>query len=530
MDDKKLLKYCLEKGLLLDKEVLEMFSETKDLESVKLIIEKIRNHTQQRIITKNIFDSNKEQVVKFFSTLPEESQKSLEKFKIKLGLSIEISKEIMGPLPSKNVSFEIVNSSSDFEPLGEKTVLVKNCKTSTNKKLEVSDFVKYFKGRLSEMREILQEHSELNNLISIDKISGNRQGISIIGIVSDKRVTKNKNILLEVEDFTGKIRLLVNQNKPELYTKAEEIALDSVLGFKCSGSREILFVNDVIFPESRLFERKKSPVEEYALFIGDLHIGSNLFLEKNFLKFIDYLNGRLPNTPEVSKIKYLFVIGDLVSGVGVYPNQEAELILPNLEEQFEKVAELFGKIRRDIKIIISPGNHDGVRLMEPQPVLDERYAWPLYNLKNVFLATNPAQVNIGSKKEFSGFDVLLYHGFSLFYYAGNISYLMKAKAAHKPEMILSYLLKQRHLAPTHASVQYFPSEKDNHVIKKIPDIFVAGHTHKSSISYYNNILVISVSSWEKLTPYMEKLGSQPDFCKVPLLNLKTREIKMLDFE
>ena len=37
-------------------------------------------------------------------------------------------------------------------------------------------------------------------------------------------------------------------------------------------------------------ERKKSPEDEIALFIGDIHIGSKLFLEDNFLKLIDYIN------------------------------------------------------------------------------------------------------------------------------------------------------------------------------------------------------------------------------------------------
>ena len=100
MESKEILEFCLHKGLLLDKEVLNIFSETKDIESVKLIIERIKNYTQKRIITKNLFDENKEQVCKVFSTLPEENQKELETLKIKLGLSIEISKEIERSIPS----------------------------------------------------------------------------------------------------------------------------------------------------------------------------------------------------------------------------------------------------------------------------------------------------------------------------------------------------------------------------------------------------------------------------------------------
>ncbi len=526
MNTQEILKFCLEKGLLLDEEVLSLFSETSDLESLKLIIEKIKSHTQQRIITKNVFYENKEQVNQFFLTLPEENQKKLEKLKIKLGLSIEISREQDVSYPSLKVD----QKEDSTQELQKNDVKILSTAPAFSKKPKIEDFTKYFRNRFSEMRNILQEHSELNNLVSINKISGDRQGISIIGMVSNKRITKNKNILLEIEDLTGKIRVLINQNKPELYEKAEEIALDSVIGFNGSGNREILFANDIVFPESIIFERKKSSVEEYALFIGDLHFGSKLFLEKNFLKFIDYLNGKVPNTPEIDKIKYLFIIGDLITGVGNYPNQEKDLKIMDIEEQFIAIAGLLKKIRKDITIIISPGNHDGVRLMEPQFLLDEKYAWSIYDMENVLLTGNPAQVSIGVKRDFSGFDILTYHGFSFPYYADNIPKLMKKKAMNCPEEIMKYLLKNRHLAPTHASVQYFPLEQDALMIRNVPDIFVSAHTHKSGVSYHNNILLISISSWEALTPYMEKMGSEPDFCKVPMFNLKTREVKILDFE
>ncbi|MCK5043740.1 metallophosphoesterase, partial [Candidatus Pacearchaeota archaeon] len=230
------------------------------------------------------------------------------------------------------------------------------------------------------------------------------------------------------------------------------------------------------------------------------------------------------------KIKYLFIVGDLVTGVGNYPNQERDLSIMDIEEQFIRLAELLNKIRKDIKIIISPGNHDGVRIMEPQPLFDEKYAWPLYDLENVLITGNPARINIGATENFKGFNVLTYHGFSFPFYANTVSSLMSEKALNTPNKIMDYLLKNRHLAPTHASTQYFPSEKDFLMIDKIPDIFIAGHTHKSAVSYYNNILTISVSSWESKTAYQEKMGNKPDHCKIPMFNLKTRAIKILDFE
>ncbi len=517
MNSKEILEFCFRKGLLLDREVLTIFSETKDDESIKLIIEKIRNYTQKRIITKNLFDQNKEQVCKVFSTLPEANQKELEILKIKLGLSIEISKEIKRPThPEPKNCVENVRIISTAPPLP--------------KKLEVKDFINYFRGRFNEMRNFLQDSPKLKNLVSINKIVDDRQGASIIGIVSDKKITKNKNILLEVEDLTGKIKILINHNKPELYKEGEEIALDSVLGFIGSGNRQIFFANDIIFPDSYLPERKKSPVEEYAIFIGDLHFGSKLFLKKNFLKFIDYVNGNLPNTPESEKIKYLFIVGDLITGIGNYPTQERDIEFDDIEEQFIELAALLKQIRKDIKIIISPGNHDGVRLMEPQLLLNEKYAWALYDLDNVILTANPSLVNIGAREDFAGFNILTYHGFSFPFYANTIPSLITGGALNAPDKIMSYLLKNRHLAPTHTSAQYFPSKEDSLIIKQVPDIFISGHTHKSAVSYYNNILMVSVSSWESETEYQKKMGNQPDFCKVPMFNLKTRQVKILDLE
>ena len=140
------------------------------------------------------------------------------------------------------------------------------------------------------MRKILYDRPELTNLISIDKVSGNRD-FSIIGIVTKKQITKNKNIILEIEDLTGKVKLLINQNKEEVFNKAKEILLDDVIGFRCNGSKDFLFVQDLFYPDSFLKYKKMSKRESYALFISDIHVGSKNFLENNFNRFIDWLNG-----------------------------------------------------------------------------------------------------------------------------------------------------------------------------------------------------------------------------------------------
>jgi len=513
----KILDYCQEKNVLLDEVLLNIFSQINDFNDVKLLINYIKRTTGKRFISFELINKNNSLLKKIFTSenlVKKDTLKTIKKlFKITDKLS-ELPQEIV---PKKENFFE-------------NNVKIKTSFVRPGKPLVVKDFVNYFRKRYISFSKILQEKGELENLMSISKISKEKQKVSIIGMVRSKKQTKNKNIILEVEDLTGVIKILISSQKEDLIEETEDISLDSVLGFKGFSSGDIIFVNKIIFPETRLSERKKSPEEEYAIFLGDLHYGSKKFLQKSFEGFLNYIKGNIPNTPEVKKIKYIFIVGDLVTGIGNYPNQEEDLLVDDLEEQFINMSKLLKQIPERIKIIISPGNHDCVRLMEPQPILDERYAWPLYDLKNIIFTENPSIVNIGQTQSFPGWDVLIYHGFSYPYYANTVSKLMIEKTMNSPEKIMKYLLKNRHLAPTHGSTQYFPGEKDPFFIKKAPDIFLSGHTHKSGVAYENNVLIISVSAWEGMTSYQEKFGNKPDHCKVPLLNMKTRAIKILDFE
>ena len=49
------------------------------------------------------------------------------------------------------------------------------------------------------------------------------------------------------------------------------------------------------------------------------------------------------------------------------------------------------------------------------------------------------------------------------------------------------------------------------------------------MSSYNGVLIIANSCWQARTPFEEKIGNEPDPAKVPVLNLKTRELKIYDF-
>lgn len=82
----------------------------------------------------------------------------------------------------------------------------------------------------------------------------------------------------------------------------------------------------------------------------------------------------------------------------------------------------------------------------------------------------------------------------------------------------------------HSGNVYVPSEKEDMlIINPTPDIMVTGDMHRTEVDTYNNVLIICCSCWQSITPFEEKVGNQPDPCKVPFLNLKTRELKILDF-
>ena len=129
-----------------------------------------------------------------------------------------------------------------------------------------------------------------------------------------------------------------------------------------------------------------------------------------------------------------------------------------------------------------------------------------------------------------GFRVLMYHGASFHLIINEIDELRMAKAHDSPTKMIKFLLKRRHLSPVHSFNPYVPGyEKDPMVIDIVPDIVATGDLHKADIDIYQNILMIASSCWQSPTAFEEKVGNHPDPCKVPLFNMKTRRMKVLDF-
>jgi len=404
------------------------------------------------------------------------------------------------------------------------------------KKITVNDFVAYFNRRFEALSSILRQRQELQGVTSINRLRSMRdkEKVVFIGMVFDKTITKNNNIILTLEDPSGKINVFISDKKKELFETAKDIVFDEVIGVEGVVSKNFVFVNQIFIPDVPLVkELKKSPEEVYVTLIGDPHFGSNAFLKKEFGDFIEWINQRKGSQEQreiAYKVKYLIIIGDLVEGVGVYPGQEKDLEVKDIKEQYDLFAEYLKKIPSNITIIICPGNHDAGRISEPQPPLLHKYTESLQKLPNVLLLSNPSFINIGATEDFPGFDFLLYHGYSLIYYADNVGSIRSQGGQKRADLIMRFLLQRRHLAPTHTSNLYMPdTEYDPLVINKIPDFFITGHIHRVSVNNYKNITLINCSCWTDITEDMEKRGLQPQPARVPLINLKTREVKIINF-
>ncbi|MCK4522209.1 MAG: metallophosphoesterase, partial [Nanoarchaeota archaeon] len=414
-DEKEIIDFFLSKNILLNKEVINKFIE-KEID-----IDIFYNILKDKIKSDSflVLDKDIEELLTKIDNL-DINWKEFEK-------SLVMAEKGDKKLYNKFINYlEKEKKEKPAEKEEENKVKIVFSYKDKPKKRVVQDFVSYFNKRFDFMENLLQKRQELQNLMSINRIKAKREkdNISLIGIVSDKIFTKNNNLILTVEDKTGSMKVLVNKTKPDMFKLAKDIVLDEVIGVVGVNGENIVFANNVVWPDVPSGkEIKKAKDDVCAVFLSDFHVGSDNFLGENLDKFIKWLNYEVGSDKQkelAKKIKYIFIVGDLVDGCGIYPGQEDELVIKDIYEQYEECARILKKIPHHIKLIICPGNHDALRIAEPQPELYKDFSKALWELENVIMVSNPAIVNIQSSNDFSGFDILLYHGYSFDYYVPNV--------------------------------------------------------------------------------------------------------------
>ncbi|MEL7670640.1 DNA-directed DNA polymerase II small subunit [Methanobacterium sp.] len=471
----------------------------------------INDKAYERIITQ-------ENSIKFTESLIEDivysnqniivlTEEILDQYLEKNGLKEEINNEII----PENVDINPPVSQSKFQtgmPFDFHVIQDTTKKSYTSG--EVKDFITYFNSRYEQLRNILNKRRELKDHRPINRIGKSEEVIKIIGMVNDIKNTKNSHKIIELEDETGSTSVLVHNESGQLYEKAEKIVRDEVIGIIGSKKGTLVIASDIIQPGVPRIAEK--PMDFGAVFISDVHIGSSTFLEDAFNRFIKWINGDFgdDNQQEIANdVKYLVLGGDTVDGIGIYPNQEKELTIKDIYEQYDEAARLLGDIRSDIKIVISPGNHDAVRLAEPQPALPETYAKSLYELKNAEFVSNPGVVSL------DGINTLIYHGRSF----DDMAMSVKGFSHQRTDLVMTELIEKRHLAPIYGERTPLASEYEDHlVIKEVPDIFHTGHVHINAYKRHKGIHLINSGTFQSQTEFQKIYNIVPTCAEVPVIH------------
>ena len=88
-----ILKLFLEKGFLLDKEMLEFLNEIDDDEVANEILDKIAVVSQRKIITKGLVVDNIEKIKPILCELDDGKKKLVDKYFVNVSISVEVKKE-----------------------------------------------------------------------------------------------------------------------------------------------------------------------------------------------------------------------------------------------------------------------------------------------------------------------------------------------------------------------------------------------------------------------------------------------------
>jgi len=382
---------------------------------------------------------------------------------------------------------------------------------------EYGDFVRTFRDRYERLSKVLRGRVNHRPAEAIAEMPGGSDA-AMIGLVNDVRSTKSGHWLVELEDTTGTFPALIMKDKG-LADLVDEILMDECLAVEgtLADDSGILFADSLHFPDvPRTHRTGGADRHVQAALISDVHVGSDEFMADAWSSFTDWLH-----TPEAEPVEYLLLAGDMVEGVGVYPGQDEELEIVDIYDQYEAFAEHLKEVPADTEIVMIPGNHDAVRLAEPQPGFNDEIR-SIMDVHDAQIVSNPATVSV------EGVDVLMYHGVSL---DEVIAELPEEKASYdEPHKAMYQLLKKRHVAPQFGGhTRVAPEERDYLVIEDVPDVFHTGHVHKLGWGKYHNVLAVNSGCWQAQTDFQKSVNIDPDAGYAPILDLDTLEMTVRKF-
>ncbi|MGI6471870.1 MAG: DNA-directed DNA polymerase II small subunit [Candidatus Methanomethylophilaceae archaeon] len=379
---------------------------------------------------------------------------------------------------------------------------------------EITDFANYFKSRFDILSRVIARRSDFGVGIPIERAMKLDRDVRIIGMIYEVNTTKNGHKILSVEDADGNCKVFISKDSPLVN---ESYVTDEVIGIvgRPNGRKDLLIAEEVFFPDvPRTNKWEPSDSVASIAFLSDVHVGSITFLEDRWQKMIDWMRTNAYN----ADLDYLVLPGDVVDGIGIFPGQEKELEIENIYKQYESLADHLKGLPDHLKIIIQPGNHDAVRLAEPQPALGDMFTKTFDS--NIILAGNPVSLKV------EGRSILTYHGKGIDDWVSNVQGL----SYEEPLGIMKEMLKRRHMAPIYGQRNALaPERKDYLAIEEVPDIYVTGHIHGAGCSEYNGVKIINASAWQSQTEYQKMHNFHPDPAIMPIVHLGTGDVIMKSF-
>ena len=391
--------------------------------------------------------------------------------------------------------------------------IIKGLEGTTKDGKDLTLYHKMFIDRYARLTDMIKESG--HNFYPVGALPNiDTRKVATIGMLSDIRTTKKTGSkMVSLEDLTGELRGIITKKNEDTYNIAETLMLDEVVGIigGMSEDKSVFFINEIIRPDvPRSFKPHRSATPAKACFVSDVHIGSNTFLPEAWERFIDWVS--------MSDVNYLLIAGDVVDGIGIYPDQELELNILSIYEQYAAVAKTLQRIPLHIRVVISLGNHDVVRGAEPQPALPEQFRGAFNS--NVLFVENPAYISL------NGVTVLMYHGRS---FDDMIKFLPGA-SYDNIGYVMEEALKRRLLCSTFGEkTPIIPAATDMMVIDPIPDVFLTGHVHIMGITQYKGVLCMNAGCWQSQTAYQKQFGTIPTPGRAIVLNLQTFQYEVKRF-
>lgn len=376
----------------------------------------------------------------------------------------------------------------------------------------ISGYNSLFASRYNKLKRIISNRPEARLLKSIASIKSTKpeEDMYVGGLVTS-RINERNVTRLVLEDPSGSLEGIIFDT--ELQKTADSLLNDQFVMARVGiGKNSGFIIKDLVLPDIPDQGSNRSETETFAVFLSDLHIGSKYFMEDEFQEFISWLSS--PD-PVARKVRFILIGGDVVDGVGIYPNQDKELVCQTIEEQLKKLENLISQIPNHIKIFIMPGNHDPGRRALPQPAIPKKYNSSLWERENVVMVGNPAVVSL------NGVRVLMFHGQSI----DDIVKTTPGLSYDSPTNVMKHLLRARHLSPIYGSqTPIAPEVEDLMVVEEVPDIFHVGHVHRAQLDMYKGILLINSGSWQHQTPFQASVGMTPNPGIALMINLKTFQV------